>query len=720
MSASPYAPNPVGKLQGRPASVGEFSGRHQFQLVKELHNSSFGSVHLARVRERSGVQRRAACPSLVILKRRQVAELGKAKDMLNEYEVLKKLNHPNIIQCYGYFWDNDTQSVYLVLEYAQCGDLHAELQARRKAGRPFSDAEVCDIAAQIVAGLAHIHAKGIVHRDIKSLNLLLTDSGMVKLGDFGVSRQMSESTLCLNSFYGTPLYLSPELIEGKPYSDTTDVWSLGVVLYEVLALHPPFDGRSLQDVVNTVLRGRYSPLPSSRPAEFTHLVQDMLTKEPHRRPKIGVVAQKLSRVQKLYGSKSGSALSSESGGRTPSGGSDWRPASASSWGVEASPIVSTAAVDSRTIDGRGMAAEPSKGSQVCAAAPAPAQVVDADPRCQQRPQSMPVGRAAGRPSRPEQQQRQSGKAGPASQDEGRGSVVEVVRVRRKSSTSASQAVAEPEIVTPVTSPAAPPREPVHDDIDQDVLVRPAQGVSVRDAPRWEDGPLRAPPGVSVRDARWEERRRAHEERQGRQENVMRVTHRDAAAAGPGAPPGAPPATGPVRESAPPRMPGPHAIPRSAAQNRAALGPTAYAGCVNGGCACAYPACHEPSHGYPARYESPHPRVAAGYPAPYAGLGLGCDRQPADGSPSNGRQPMQVGAAYRRQERRDGENQRQGNAARRAASEGAPAGRCPASGHHAGRYPWSADYPQAQIPQQRKHAAGVPPRYDIVANRWVDN
>mmetsp|Transcript_27985 Transcript_27985/g.64592 ORF Transcript_27985/g.64592 Transcript_27985/m.64592 type:complete len:698 (+) Transcript_27985:98-2191(+) len=697
MSASPNAANPVRKLQGRPASVGEFSGRHQFQLVKELHNSSFGSVHLARVRERSGLQRLqgAPCPSLVILKRRQVAELGKAKDMLNEYEVLKKLHHPNIIQCYGYFWDNDTQSVYLVLEYAQCGDLHAELQARRKSGRPFSDAEVCDIFAQIVAGLSHIHAKGIVHRDIKSLNLLLTDSGMVKLGDFGVSRQMSDSTLCLNSFYGTPLYLSPELIEGKPYSDTTDVWSLGVVLYEVIALQPPFNGRSLQDVVNTVLQGRYSPLPSSRPAEFAHLVQDMLTKEPHRRPKIGAVAQKLSRVQKLYGSKSDSALSSESaGGRTPSGGSDWRPASASSRGHEASPVVLAAAEDSRILDGRG--AESTRSSHLCAAASAPTQAADADQRCQQRPQSTPAGRAAGRPS-PKQQSKAGAAIDPA---EGRGSVVEVVRVRRKSSTSASQAVAEPEPATPVASPTAPPREqPLRDDVAK------------------QDQPSRPPAGVSVRDVRWEERRRAHEERQGRQETVMRVTHRDAGGGTAGIPPG------PSQPSAaPPRIPGPHGIPRNMAQNKAsALGPTAYAGCVNGGCACAYPACYEPPHHGipPARYESPHPRVAAGYPAPYVGAGLGCDRHFADGSPSNGRHPMQAGAASRRQDRRDGENQRQGNAARRAASEGAPCGRGPAVGHHDGRYPWSApDYPQDPFPQRKQ--GGVPPRYDIVANRWVDN
>jgi len=714
--------SPVGKLQGRPASVGEFNNRNQFQLVRELHNSTFGSVHLARVRER----RSSSCPSQVILKRRQVAELGKAKDMLNEYEVLKRLDHPNIIQCYGYFWDHDTQSVYLILEYAQCGDLYSELQARRKASRPFSDAEVCDIATQVVAGLAHMHSKGIVHRDIKSLNLLLTDSGMVKLGDFGVSRQMSDSTMFLNSFYGTPLYLSPELIEGKPYSDTTDVWSLGVVLYEVLALHPPFNGRCLQDVVNTVLRGRYSPLPSSRPQEFTSLVADMLTREPHRRPKIGVVAQKLSRVQKMYGSKSDSAASSDSGGRTPSRGSDWRPASTSSWALEnkARPEPLLSAEDSRDLDGRGLDARAYSPNRLQAGDPERRGAAD------QRPSSVPAGKAAGRPSRAGQPTRQPGSKGAAvpGQDDGRGSVVEVVRVRRKTATSSTpqSAGSAGEAATPSGSPdASPQAETAAVDYwcAQDppaTAVKPSRsdsecrGAQQPAAAAGREG-SRPPAGVSMRDARWEERRRAHEERQGQGQQVLRVTHRENGAQGP------------------PRIPGPAPAgaqngPRSGApvNNRCAAPPQpppaqCYAGCLNGGCACAYPA----------RYESPHPRAhVGGYPAPAAqgGYGPGMDRAAvAEGSPSNGRhQPQQA----RRHDRHAGDNQKQSNAARRAASEGAPVGWCQGPYPPPVGYAWSAECAQAPPPYQQPQqhykpprgpsGAPVPQRYDIIANRWMDN
>lgn len=276
---------------GRRANVGDFDRMGQFDLIKELHRSGCGSVHLARVRPGHPKARLQ-----LVLKRLQVAELGRAKDMMNEYTLLKRLQHPNIIECEGYFWDSDTEALVLVLEYADRGDLFTEMQRRREKGQQFSNDEVCNIFTQIVQGLAHMHSKGIVHRDIKSLNLLLTSAGQVKLGDFGISRQLSDNTLFLNSFHGTPLYLSPELVEGRPYSEPTDIWSLGVVLYELLTLQSPFSGRSLPDIVLAVVRGEYPALPPSRIAEFGPLVAELLTKEADKRPRADELLQRLSGI----------------------------------------------------------------------------------------------------------------------------------------------------------------------------------------------------------------------------------------------------------------------------------------------------------------------------------------------------------------------------------------------------------------------------------------
>eukprot|EP00933_Yihiella_yeosuensis_P022119 TRINITY_DN17418_c0_g1_i1.p1 TRINITY_DN17418_c0_g1~~TRINITY_DN17418_c0_g1_i1.p1 ORF type:complete len:383 (-),score=50.87 TRINITY_DN17418_c0_g1_i1:46-1194(-) len=313
----------VDHLQGRPPSVGEFTNRGQFEVLKELHNCGTGSVHLARVKDR----RHERTPVQVVLKRRKVPELGRAKDMLNEYEVMKRLNHPNIIRCLGYFWEFQSQSLFIVLEYAKRGDLHSELQARKQIGQHFTDEEVCDICGQILLGLAHIHSKGIVHRDIKSLNLFLTDTGMVKLGDFGVSRQMSDQTMFLNSFYGTPLYLSPEIIEGRSYSWSTDIWSVGVVVYELLSLQPPFHGPSLQDVISAVLRAKPAPLPRSRPAELCNIVGEMLSREASRRPSAENLLKQLERASRqLSNSKASNSRRSDA---KHAASEDFHPTSAS-------------------------------------------------------------------------------------------------------------------------------------------------------------------------------------------------------------------------------------------------------------------------------------------------------------------------------------------------------------------------------------------------------
>jgi len=531
------ATSSVPKLQGRPSSVGDFSHRGQFEVVKELHKSTGGSVHLAHVKDPCVRARRQ-----VILKRRKVAELGNAKDMLNEYEVLKQLNHPNIIGCYGYFWEFESQSVFIVLEYANRGDLHTELQVRRQIGEHFSDDEVWDIFAQVLLGLAHMHSKGIVHRDIKCLNLLLTDSGIVKVGDFGVSRIMSEQTQCLNSFYGTPLYLSPELVQGRPYDHATDVWSLGVVLYELLALEAPFKGSCLQDVISAVVRGRYSPLPKFRPSEFGALVDEMLTRESNRRPE---TAQLLRRLERL--------------GRVRSGvGSSDQPCFGTSRGGGALVPVPALARPAR----EGAASPCERGSPLGAlGAVAPAEVgaaagQDADnidaprvvlgearPRPAPEPPPVPMKEAvaAGRPtavggvSAVADEFRPPPRPGVPWYDQaGTSPAVEVIRVRRKSRTpSGSQRLeARDKAAVPpfIMEKGRCDRQAVLADPSEAMLVpaSDAGGGSFGADGCSDGGPTRddggcATAGVqakSSRDLRWEERRRANVVRVGRRESSV--------------------------------------------------------------------------------------------------------------------------------------------------------------------------------------------------------
>ena len=130
------------------------------------------------------------------------------------------------------------------MELCDAGDLRNLMLARR--GELLNEDDIWKYFLQTAMGLQHLHELRIIHRDIKSQNLFLTHLGGVKIGDFGLSRLIGPQEMFAESFVGTPYYLSPELCEDGPYSAKTDVWSLGVVLYELLTCGArfPFDAHN--------------------------------------------------------------------------------------------------------------------------------------------------------------------------------------------------------------------------------------------------------------------------------------------------------------------------------------------------------------------------------------------------------------------------------------------------------------------------------------------
>ena len=114
----------------------------------------------------------------------------------------------------------------------------------------------------------------------------MTAKSCVKLGDFGISRVLERTQDKAKSIVGTPYYLSPEIIQSKPYSYEADVWSLGVLLYEMCTLKPPFDSTSLTGLAAKIVKGSYTPIPSKYSEELKALVDLILTVDPKARPTI--------------------------------------------------------------------------------------------------------------------------------------------------------------------------------------------------------------------------------------------------------------------------------------------------------------------------------------------------------------------------------------------------------------------------------------------------
>lgn len=202
----------------------------------------------------------------------------------SELHCLAACHHFGIVKHYDDFIADD--KLLLIMEYGSGGDLNIQIKERRNQKLPFEEHEVGLLFYQIVLALDDIHNRRMMHRDLKSANVFLMSSGIIKLGDFGFSKQYSDSVSLDvgTSFCGTPYYLAPELWERRRYSKKADMWSLGVILYELLTLQKPFKGPSQREIMQQVVRGHYDPFMSNVSRSMKSLVDPLLSKDPADRP----------------------------------------------------------------------------------------------------------------------------------------------------------------------------------------------------------------------------------------------------------------------------------------------------------------------------------------------------------------------------------------------------------------------------------------------------
>ena len=150
--------------------------------------------------------------------------------------------------------------------------------------------------AQICLALRHVHRRRILHRDLKSGNIFLTRSGVVKLGDFGIAKLLDSSGAQAATQIGTPYYLSPEICQDQPYGKASDLWSMGIVLYELLALRVPFQASNLAVLANKIVTVDPPPLSHAYSEECHNLAFSLLSKDPDKRPTINQVSANHARL----------------------------------------------------------------------------------------------------------------------------------------------------------------------------------------------------------------------------------------------------------------------------------------------------------------------------------------------------------------------------------------------------------------------------------------
>ena len=218
-----------------------------FELGKELGKGAFGSVFIARRKEDSKVY---------AMKRVKISQLNtkERENALNEVRILASLNHQNIVGYKEAFFDEDSKTLNIVMEFADDGDLESKIQKNIKSKGVFNEVDLWKWVIQVVQGLKYLHDNKIMHRDLKCANIFLMKNGTLKLGDLNVSK-IVKMGMC-STQTGTPYYASPEVWGDKPYDYKSDIWSVGCILYELCALKPPFRGQSLEQLFRNVTRGK--------------------------------------------------------------------------------------------------------------------------------------------------------------------------------------------------------------------------------------------------------------------------------------------------------------------------------------------------------------------------------------------------------------------------------------------------------------------------------
>jgi serine/threonine-protein kinase len=227
----------------------------RYQIQKELGHGTMGVVYLAHDPH---IDRPVA---LKVLRADKVVSEEFVHRFLKEARAIGRLTHPNIVVVYDVGRDHGT--IYIAMEYLEGSPFDKVI----RSGKP-DHSTWGKVGAQLADTLAYAHDKGIIHRDIKPSNIIMTQTGHIKLTDFGIARiEDPEATLQtrVGDILGTPAYMSPEQVAGQPVDGRSDLYSVGVILYEWLLGQRPFGGRNMAAIFSAIANQPPPPTAGDRP-----------------------------------------------------------------------------------------------------------------------------------------------------------------------------------------------------------------------------------------------------------------------------------------------------------------------------------------------------------------------------------------------------------------------------------------------------------------------
>uniref|UniRef100_A0A8C7MHZ7 Protein kinase C n=1 Tax=Oncorhynchus kisutch TaxID=8019 RepID=A0A8C7MHZ7_ONCKI len=252
-------------------------GITDFTFLQVLGKGSFGKVMLARLNSSERVF------AVKVLKKDIILQDDDVECTMTEKRVLSLAGcHPYLTQLYCCFQTLDR--LFFVMEFVNGGDLMFHIQKSRK----FEEGRACFYTAEITSALMFLHSKGILYRDLKLDNVLLDKDGHCKLADFGMCKEGMFEGVATGTFCGTPDYIAPEILQEMLYGPSVDWWALGVLLYEMLSGHAPFEAENEDDLFESILNEEII-YASWLSADAVNILKAFLTKNPARR--LGCMAE---------------------------------------------------------------------------------------------------------------------------------------------------------------------------------------------------------------------------------------------------------------------------------------------------------------------------------------------------------------------------------------------------------------------------------------------
>ena len=247
-----------------------------YTKIDKLGEGSFGEVFLAKNIKND---------QLVVCKEMRLNGLDEPTIMqlFTEVKVLQAIKHPNIIEMKDSYRTKSNKLV-LILEYASNGDLDNYIKDRQES--PIDQRQIEIWILQLCLALKHSHDHKIIHRDLKTSNIFLDEFNNLKLGDFGLAKNLINSTQNCKGFAGTPLYLSPESITKGTTSYKSDIWALGIILYELCSLKNPFFCTSYPMLMKKICNDIILPIPDIYSTELNTFILSLLERDETKRPSI--------------------------------------------------------------------------------------------------------------------------------------------------------------------------------------------------------------------------------------------------------------------------------------------------------------------------------------------------------------------------------------------------------------------------------------------------